>query len=80
MSCAVVSFFKSQVDGAACDFLRDVRREAQGPHARDEAGHVEPLVSADGAARRLDRPSTGLPDAHDVLNASLGELFPEVGE
>src|SRR5216684_5985299 len=39
------------VDGAAFDLLRDVRRDAQGSHARDEAGDVEALVAPDGAAR-----------------------------
>src|SRR5687767_7103781 len=34
------------VDGAALDLLRDVGRDAQGAHARDEAGDVEPLVPA----------------------------------
>src|SRR5450759_552983 len=43
------------VDGAAFDLLRHVRRDAQGTHARDEAGDVEALVSTDGAARRRAR-------------------------
>src|SRR5204862_1609218 len=35
------------IEGAALDLLRDVGRDAQGAHARDEAGDVEPLVPAD---------------------------------
>src|ERR1700692_2374353 len=36
------------VHGAAFDLLCDVRRDAQGPYAGDEAGNVEALVSPDG--------------------------------